>query len=706
MRVLSLLAAVAAATPALAAPPPALKILFVGDDGHHRPADRHRQLVNAWKGRNIDLVYAGGAEAFDPKTLAGYDGVMVYANIDDISKDQAKALLDFVAAGKGFVPVHCASYCFRNDDAVVALIGAQFKSHGTGTFRVEQTPAAAEHPVTKGFASFESWDETYVHAKHNEKDRTVLELRDKEPWTWVRTPGKGRVFYTAWGHDARTWAHPGFQNLLERGLRWACGQDPAVAGAYADIPKMAGPDKDAKQPDTVEAKIAFYPARGSGEKAPTRMPLPLPAADSVKHAVRPANLDVKLFADETLLGGKPICLNWDDKGRLWVAITRDYPNELQPEGKGRDKIIIVEDTNGDGVGDKVTTFAENLSIPTSMTFAFGGVVVHQAPHTLFLKDTDGDGKADLRTVLWTGWGTRDTHAGPSNLRVRAGRLVLRHRRLFRLRRHHRRREVQVQPGVVPLQTRSRPEGRGQGDQVRVPARHHEQLVGRRLQRGRPPVRLDGQRLRQCLPADPEPLLRAGARLVVERVAEHPGRQRNAPRHRQGAPSRLARRVHRRRRPRPVHGPNLPAGILEQDGVRVRADRPPRGDARAAADRHRLHRPLRLEPARLARRMDLAGRGRGRAGRLRVGDRLVRLHRPAQPDAPRLRHRQGGCLRNPAARREARPDLPARAEGRQVAGQAGTRHGRAVRRRPEERQHALAAARRTSVARSQQEGRRR
>ena len=84
----------------------------------------------------------------------------------------------------------------------------------------------------KGFSGFESWDETYVHTKHNEKDRTVLEYRVegdvKEPWTWVRTQGKGRVFYTAWGHDERTWGNPGFQNLVERGIRWAVGGDPGV----------------------------------------------------------------------------------------------------------------------------------------------------------------------------------------------------------------------------------------------------------------------------------------------------------------------------------------------------------------------------------------------------------------------------------------------------------------------------------------------
>ena len=99
-----------------------------------------------------------------------------------------------------------------------------------------------------------------------------------------------------------------------------------------------------------------------------------------------------------------------------MAETVDYPNEIQPRGRGRDRISMVEDTDGDGKADKFTVFAENLSIPTSLCYANGGLIVAQAPDMLFLKDTDGDGKADERKVLFTGFSTRDTHAGPSNLR--------------------------------------------------------------------------------------------------------------------------------------------------------------------------------------------------------------------------------------------------------------------------------------------------
>ena len=124
---------------------------------------------------------------------------------------------------------------------------------------------------------------------------------------------------------------------------------------------------------------------------------------------------MKLFVAEPQIG-KPITMNWDDRGRLWVAETVDYPNELQPAGEGRDRISIVEDTDGDGKADKVTVFADKLSIPTSLMLRQRRR--HRAPgaDTLFLKDADGDGKADERKVLFTGWRTDDTHAGPSNLR--------------------------------------------------------------------------------------------------------------------------------------------------------------------------------------------------------------------------------------------------------------------------------------------------
>jgi putative membrane-bound dehydrogenase-like protein len=408
----------------LAAPLPAqaprpIKVLFLGDNGHHRPAERFRQLQPVLAARGIELMYTDRAEALKPKTLSAYDALLVYANTDTITPDQEKALLDFVEGGKGFVPLHCASYCFRNSKKYVELVGAQFQRHGTGIFRVAP---AGNNPILKDYSGFESWDETYVHTRHNDRGRTVLEYREdggrKEPWTWVRTQGKGRVFYTAWGHDERTWGNPGFQNLVERGIRWAAGRDPAAAGPFADHVAMTPRRTDVKPFQYVPAKVPFYPAGkqwGVTGEPLTTMQKPLDPAESVKHMVTPVGLEVKLVAAEPTIH-RPICMNWDERGRLWVAETVDYPNDRQPAGKGHDRIVLCEDTDGDGVIDKVTVFADKLSIPTGFTFYKGGLIVVQAPQTLYLKDTDGDGVADERRILFSGWGTYDTHAGPSNLR--------------------------------------------------------------------------------------------------------------------------------------------------------------------------------------------------------------------------------------------------------------------------------------------------
>ncbi len=422
-RTLSAILVLGALLPVLADNEPAkIRLLFLGDSGHHQPALRFRQLQPVLAAHGIELTYADTVEALNAKTLAAHDGLVIYANHNKLAPEQEQALLDFVAGGKGLVALHCASACFGNSAKYIELIGAQFKSHASGTFR--STVAAPDHPVMKGYHGFESWDETYVHQKHNEKDRTVLEFREdpagKEPWTWVRTHGKGRVFYTAWGHDARTWGNPGFHNLVERGIRWAVGRDPgAVAPFTGQVPQMTPKRTDIKPFEYVDANIPFYPPGkdwGTLTEGPRKMQKPVPAEESLKHIVHPTDFEVKLFADESLLGGKPICMTWDERGRLWVALTMDYPNELKPEGEGRDRIVILEDTKGTGRADKVTVFADKLSIPTSLAFWKGGVVVHQAPHTLYLKDTDGDDKADERKVLFTGWGTSDTHAGPSNLR--------------------------------------------------------------------------------------------------------------------------------------------------------------------------------------------------------------------------------------------------------------------------------------------------
>lgn len=397
------------------------KLLFLGDNGHHQPAIRFKILEPVLKKRGIDLTYTDIVEDLNATTLSGYAGLIIYANIEAISPQQETALLDFVANGKGFIPLHCASFCFLNSAPYVDLVGAQFQRHSTGTFRT--IIANPDHPIMRGFKGFESWDETYVHTRHNTKDRLILEYRqegkNREPWTWVRSQGQGRVFYTAWGHDERTWNSAGFQNLVERGIRWAIGGDPSVVPVYADRPDMTTIAKDVKPFDYVDAEVPFYPPGkqwGTLETGKRKMQKPLPPEESMKHMVTPVGFEVKLFASEKDFQGKPIFMTWDERGRLWICETKDYPNDLQEPSKGNDLIRICEDTNQDGIADKFTVFADKLSIPTSLAFYRGGVICQNGVETVFLRDTTGDDQADERTVLVTGWALGDTHGGVSNFR--------------------------------------------------------------------------------------------------------------------------------------------------------------------------------------------------------------------------------------------------------------------------------------------------
>ncbi len=101
-------------------------------------------------------------------------------------------------------------------------------------------------------------------------------------------------------------------------------------------------------------------------------------------------------------------MNFDARGRLWVASSEIYP-QITPGQVANDKILILEDKDGDGKADSTTVFADGLLIPTGVEPGDGGAYVANSTELDFLKDTDGDGKADHRRVMLSGFGTEDTH---------------------------------------------------------------------------------------------------------------------------------------------------------------------------------------------------------------------------------------------------------------------------------------------------------
>lgn len=109
----------------------------------------------------------------------------------------------------------------------------------------------------------------------------------------------------------------------------------------------------------------------------------------------------------------PVAMTFDERGRIWVTESLEYPRHAP--GPGRDRIKVLEDTDGDGRADKVTVFAEGLNIPSGIAVGMGGVWVANAPDILFMQDTDGDGRADKQEVVVTGFGRADTHELPNSL---------------------------------------------------------------------------------------------------------------------------------------------------------------------------------------------------------------------------------------------------------------------------------------------------
>lgn len=386
-----------------AAVPRRLEILLLGHKSKHHDSEKLADiLTKEYFKAGINISYTTNPNDLNEATLQQYDGLIVYANYDTISKSQESALLNFVRSGKGFIPLHSASFCFRNSPEVVEMIGGQFKSHKYDSFPV--VIIKPEHPVMKNIPIFVTRDETYVHDKISKNIEVVSERVEgshHEPYTWVRPYGKGRVFYTAYGHDEVTFNNPGFLSLVKNGILWAVS-DEARASLAAF--KLA-------DPTYYDGPVPNYEKRDPAPKVQSS----LTPEQSMSLIQVPVGFGLQLFAAEPDVVN-PIYMNWDEKGRLWVIETVDYPNEIKDDDKGDDRIKILEDTDGDGKADKITIFADKLNIPTSFTFVNGGIIVSEAPSFLFLKDTNGDDKADIRQVILSGWGKSDTHAQASNLR--------------------------------------------------------------------------------------------------------------------------------------------------------------------------------------------------------------------------------------------------------------------------------------------------
>jgi putative heme-binding domain-containing protein len=166
--------------------------------------------------------------------------------------------------------------------------------------------------------------------------------------------------------------------------------------------------------------ILCSPSLGFAQDDPfaagVRMTPWLSPADEQQAFKLPPGFEIQLVAAEPDIQ-KPLNMAFDERGRIWLTCTIEYPYAAPPDRPGRDTIKVLEDTNGDGRFEKVTTFADGLNIPMGIYPWKGGCVAFSIPNIWHFEDTDGDGVCDKRTVLYGPFDTsRDTHGMVNSFR--------------------------------------------------------------------------------------------------------------------------------------------------------------------------------------------------------------------------------------------------------------------------------------------------
>ncbi len=240
------------------------------------------------------------------------------------------------------------------------------------------------------------YEATFVAPAPNVAPALVATIADKNRQFFRRYRPLNAYYYT--GDRNATYGYLDFLPAMQGFDVMIANRDQRIWDLAAGKAVAAKPIDDANVPKMPPALAT----KGANEWLP-------PAKELAAFKVDP-RFEVSLFASEEQFPelANPIQLRWDTSGRLWVSCSTTYPH-VYPGQEPKDRIIVLEDTNGDGRADKCTTFADNLHIPLSFELMDGGVYVSEQPHLTFLKDTDGDGRADVRRIVFTGFGTEDSH---------------------------------------------------------------------------------------------------------------------------------------------------------------------------------------------------------------------------------------------------------------------------------------------------------
>jgi putative membrane-bound dehydrogenase-like protein len=359
-----------------------------GQHDHPRFLEEWSRLLNERGAR------AAGALRFPSAAeLARTDVLVMYAaEAGTIRGAEREAFEGYLERGGGLVVVH-DGICGEEPDWYQTRAGGAWE-HGRAKWLEGELGlyfSDLEHPITGGLPHFDLDDEIYyemhVAPQAQALANSFHDVFTIAPQMWVVDEGPYRAFVTLQGHNHATFSHPAFRALLLRGIAWAGRREVDLFNTPEEVAGLRYPPGGPLAPERAHEALVLH-----------------------------EDFELSLVAAEPLVVN-PISLDWDERGRLWVVQTPGYPYKEQFSGiPAHDEVTILHDEDGDGRMDASTTFAGGLDLATSAVFHRDGVIVTQAPDILWLRDTDGDDLADVREVLYTGFGYGDTHAVMSNLR--------------------------------------------------------------------------------------------------------------------------------------------------------------------------------------------------------------------------------------------------------------------------------------------------
>ena len=259
-----------------------------------------------------------------------------------------------------------------------------------------------------GYARFAEFLADQVFGKDGNRATTNSELVHEavleKNWFWhndFKIPNGVHVFgrrYNPFGPD-------NYPFELEKIRQMTAMRDTAIwMAAHGETMDLAAADRQTRDLPVVQTNFGSE----NGGNGSTEY---LYGDDALAKLKVPPGYKIELFASEEEFTdlANPVQLSFDNQGRLWVATMPTYPHWKPGDPKPDDKLIILEDTDGDGKADKQTTFADGLHIPVGLEFAPEGVYVSQGTNLVLLTDTDGDDKADKKEVILSGFDDHDTH---------------------------------------------------------------------------------------------------------------------------------------------------------------------------------------------------------------------------------------------------------------------------------------------------------